>query len=97
MVNDVKVLKLITGEEVITRVIGRDAGSPAGLITLNNPMLLQMIPTKQGESWSAVLVPWLKSTNGEKVTISTEYVLVEDDPTNEAERNYLSIISGLTL
>ena len=97
MSNDVKVLKLITGEEVITRVIGRDADSSTGLITLNKPMLLQMIPTKQGESWSATLIPWLKTTKSEKVTISTEYVLVEDDPTNEVERDYLSTITGLTL
>ena len=97
MENNVKVLKLITGEEVITKVIGRDAGSSTGLITLNKPMLIQTIPTKQGESWSATLIPWLFSTKSEKVTISTEYVLVEDDPTNEVERDYLSTITGLTL
>ena len=97
MENNVKVLKLITGEEVITRVIRRDAGSLTGLITLNKPMLIQMIPTKQGESWSATLIPWLKTTKSEKVTISTEYVLVTDEASDQTEKNYLQVITGLTL
>ena len=40
MSNDVKVLKLITGEEVIARV-SKESGD---LLVLNKPMILQMMP-----------------------------------------------------
>ena len=93
MTNDVKVLKLITGEEVIAKVTKGNTG----LITLNKPIMLQLIPTVRGVNWSATLIPWLKLTNNEKVTISTEYILIEDDPTEEAKKNYLSLVTGLTL
>ena len=93
MVNDVKVLKLITGEELIARVTKGDVD----LITLDKPMKVQSIPTKQGEHWSATLLPWMKVAKGEKITISTEYILAEDDPAEEAEKDYLSVVTGLTL
>ena len=40
MANDVKVLKLITGEEVIARV----SEESSNLLTLEKPMTLQMMP-----------------------------------------------------
>ena len=40
MANDVKVLKLITGEEVIARATEKENN----LITLEKPMTLQMMP-----------------------------------------------------
>ena len=93
MANDVKVLKLITGEELIARVTKGDVD----LITLNKPMKVQSIKTKQGERWSATLIPWMKVAKCEKITISTEYILAEDDPVEESEKDYLSIVTGLTL
>ena len=93
MKNDVKVLKLVTGEELITRVTKREVD----LITIDKPMKVQSIKTKQGERWSATLIPWMKVAKCEKITISTEYILAEDDPVEEAEKDYLSIVTGLTL
>ena len=46
MANDVKVLKLITGEEVMARV-SNDLSDGGGLVTLDNPMTLQAVPTNQ--------------------------------------------------
>lgn len=91
MAYDVKVLKLITGEEIVARVTyERD------LITLDRPMSLQTM-AGQGGQMGVVLVPWLMSAKGEKITISITHVLAQDDPQEQAEKNYLSQISGLTL
>ena len=94
MANDVKVLKLITGEEVIARV----SEEHNDLLTLEKPMTLQMIPpnTSTGQMGFA-LVPWIKAAKNDKTTISIEHVLVTDEASDQTEKNYLQVITGLTL
>ena len=94
MANDVKVLKLITGEEVIARVSEENSN----LLTLEKPMTLQMIPpnTSTGQVGFA-LVPWIKAAKNDKTTISIEHVLVTDEASDQTEKNYLQLITGLSL
>ena len=94
MANDVKILKLITGEEVIARVIAEENN----LITLKKPMTLQMIPptTSTGQIGFA-LVPWMKAAKNERVTISIEHILTEDEASEQTEKNYLQMVTGLSL
>jgi len=94
MANDVKVLKLITGEEVIARV----SEEHNDLLTLEKPMTLQMMPpnTSTGQVGFA-LVPWIKAAKNDKTTISIEHVLVTDEASDQTEKNYLQVITGLTL
>ena len=93
MANDVKVLKLITGEEVIARVIEEENN----LITLEKPMTLQMLsPTPTGQVGFA-LVPWMKAAKNNKATISIEHVLVTDEASDQTEKNYLQVVTGLSL
>ena len=94
MANDVKVLKLITGEEVIARV----SEEHNDLLTLEKPMTLQMIPpnTSTGQVGFA-LVPWIKAAKNDKTTISIEHVLVTDEASDQTEKNYLQLITGLSL
>jgi len=94
MANDVKVLKLITGEEVIARV----SEEHSNLLTLEKPMTLQMIPpnTSTGQMGFA-MVPWMKAAKNDKATISIEHVLVTDEASNQTEKNYLQVITGLSL
>ena len=94
MANDVKVLKLITGEEVIARV----TEEKNNLITLEKPMTLQMIPpnTSTGQMGFA-MVPWMKAAKNKKVTISIEHILTEDEASEQTEKNYLQVVTGLSL
>ena len=94
MANDVKVLKLITGEEVIARV----SAEHSDLLTLEKPMTLQMMPpnTSTGQMGFA-MVPWMKAAKNDKATISIEHVLVTDEASNQTEKNYLQVITGLSL
>ena len=94
MANDVKVLKLITGEEVIARV----TEEKNNLITLEKPMTLQMIPpnTSTGQMGFA-LVPWMKAAKNKKVTISIEHILTEDEASEQTEKNYLQVVTALSL
>ena len=94
MVNDVKVLKLITGEEIIARV----AQEKNNLITLEKPMILQMMPPDRTTGQIPfALVPWMKAAKNDKTTISIEHVLVTDEASDQTEKNYLQIVTGLSL
>ena len=93
MANDVKVLKLITGEEVIARV----STESSNLLILDRPMILQMMPANQQGQVGFAIVPWLMAGNSEKITISIEHILAEDVVKSEVEKNYLANVTGLTL
>ena len=96
MASEVKILKMITGEEVMARV-SDDLTDGGGLITLDNPMTLQAIPTNQQGQMGFALVPWLMSGKSDKITISIEHVIAQDDPKDQAEKNYLAQVTGLSL
>jgi len=95
MANDVKVLKLITGEEVIARVSEEEHSD---LLILEKPMTLQMLPpnTSTGQVGFA-MVPWIKAAKNDKVTISEEHILAVDEASKQTETNYLQVITGLSL
>ena len=93
MANDVKVLKLITGEEVIARV----STESSNLLILDRPMILQMMPANQQGQVGFAIVPWLMAGNSEKITISEEHILAVDEVKSEVEKNYLANVTGLTL
>ena len=94
MANDVKVLKLITGEEVIARVTEESSN----LLILEKPMTLQMIPpnTSTGQVGFA-LMPWMQAAKNEKVIISTEHIIAEDEGSEQTQKNYLQLVTGLSL
>ena len=94
MANDVKVLKLITGEELIARVIEEKNN----LITLEKPMILQMMaPDRTTGQIPFALVPWMKAAKNEKVIISTEHIIAEDEGSEQTQKNYLQLVTGLSL
>ena len=93
MVNDVKVLKLITGEEVIARITEEENN----LIILKNPMTLQMLPPTSTGQVGFALVPWMKAAKNDNMTISIEHVLVTDEASDQTEKNYLQVVTGLSL
>ena len=93
MANDVKILKLITGEELIARATEKENN----LITLEKPMTLQMMPSTSTGQVGFALVPWIKAAKNDKTTISIEHVLVTDEASEQTEKNYLQVVTGLSL
>ena len=43
------------------------------------------------------LIPWLMSGKSDRITVSIEHVIAQDDPQDQAEKNYLANVTGLTL
>ena len=94
MANDVKVLKLITGEEVIARVTEEENN----LISLVKPMILKMLaPNTTTGQVGFALMPWMQAAKNEKVIISTEHIIAEDEGSEQTQKNYLQLVTGLSL
>ena len=93
MANDVKVLKLINGEEIITRM----EESSDGLLILEEPRVLQQMPPNAAGQMGIGLVPWSIAAKLDKVTLDNKHVMVILEPKRDMENNYLSGITGLTL
>ena len=93
MANDVKVLKLINGEEIITRM----EESSDGLLILEEPRVLQQMPPNAAGQMGIGLVPWSIDAKLDKVTLDNKHVMVILEPKRDMENNYLSGITGLTL
>jgi len=97
MANDVKVLKLISGEELITRVTTGDNG----LTTMDKPMILQTTGNPRTGRLEIGLMPWFSTSKNfektQKISILTEFIIIEDDPIDDLKRDYLTAVTGLTL
>jgi hypothetical protein len=39
----------------------------------------------------------MKAAKNEKVTISTEHIIAEDEASEQTEKNYLQVVTGLSL
>jgi len=93
MKNEVKVLKLITGEEVITRMSEGEDGS----LLLEKPMVLQQMGADASGAPRIGLIPWSFAGNVDKVTLDAKHVIVSLEPTSDIGKNYLSAITGISL
>ena len=93
MAKDVKVLKLTTGEELISRM----EESSDGFLILEEPRTLQtMAPTASGQVGIG-LVPWSVAGKIDKITLDNKHVIVILEPIRDMENTYLSSITGLSL
>ena len=88
----VKIIKLSTGEELVSRCEENEDE-----VILNNPMTLQPIQTNQQGTMGMALIPWLMAGKCEKVIIKKSLVIAVDEPKDQAEKNYLQNVTGLTL
>ena len=99
MANHVKVLKLITGEEVIARVTESDIqiteGDGVDILILDQPMKITHNIINGDEKMG--MMKWIKVAKSGPIDIETKFIIVILDPTPEIEKTYLSVVTGLTL
>jgi|TARA_B110000014_G_C19999918_1_gene518157 hypothetical protein len=93
MANDVKVLKLINGEEIITRL----EESSDGFLILEEPRVIQQMPPNASGQVGIGFVPWSICAKLDKVILDNKHVMVILEPKRDMETNYLSGITGLSL
>lgn len=84
-------LKLVTGEEIIAKVVSRLGD---GKITIESPMSIQLMQDKGGVRVG--LIPFLHLTQF-RIGINLSAVVAEFEPDAEMQTGYLSQISGIVL
>ena len=87
---DLKVLKLITNEEVIARVKEK-----RDVLELTNPMVMMQV--NQGGQMGFAIMPWSMSGKCDKVEISQSIVIATLDPMDEVEKYYIQATTGITV
>lgn len=83
---EVKTLKLITGEEIVARVL-----KEGDCWKLNNPVMT--IQTPQGLG----LVPYCMTSTDKEMTLHSEHIMLLLDTRKELADQYLENVTGLSL
>ena len=82
----IKILKLLTGEEIIGDV---EVGE---LTVISKPCLLQLVPSRSNpEQPMMALVPYAPYSKNHKIKVSREFVVWVEDPVEELYNQYNSI------
>jgi len=85
---DVRVLKLVTGEEIVGEFVSETKTS----ITVKNTLSLLVQPSQQGVGYA--FVPWCPMVQGDK-TIKLEKTIFTASATDELEGSYRSMFSQI--
>ena len=93
MENEVKVIKLISGEEIIARM----TDSQDGFLHLERPKLVHPLPPNAAGQLGVGLAPWCLAGEPSSIKIETKHVMVNIEPKKDIEKSYLSAITGITL
>jgi len=89
----VRVIKLVTGEEIIARI----ADSQDGFLHLERPKLVHPLPPNAAGQLGVGLAPWCLAGKTASFKIETKHVIVILEPNPAMEKTYLSAITGITL
>ena len=89
MSQQVYVLKLKSGEELIARI---DTENMEPTIVLDQPLGIQVMMQPQGKPGFA-MIPWMMASDDKKFTIDSNEVLTKGKARNEIEKQYLSAVT----
>jgi hypothetical protein len=86
---NVKILKLITGEEIVCEVVSQDDTT----VTVKNTVALVLQPNKDGGIQMGFL-PWANMVDGD-VTIANVNVMYTAEPKDDLKSSYSSMFGGI--
>ena len=90
----IKIVKLITGEELIA-----DTSTDSNGITLKQPCAIQLMPSRNDPGQTMMgLIPYASYTEDFKVTVSLDKVIWQEIPSREIYNQYNTAFgSGIQL
>lgn len=78
LTNKVAVFKLVTGEEVIARIVADN--SATGSVSFKNPLSMVMLPEETGQQGMVAFAPWILGAEDDtplEIKMSSVIVMVE--------------------
>lgn len=100
MAQNIKILKLLNGEEIIGEVLdnGSSLGGDNTKIRISNPIRIVVMPSRNDPKTPTVgFAPWLEFTDEKNFTIDRAHVIVVMNPIKEFINQYNSITGGLVV
>lgn len=94
MATNVKLLKLINGEELVSEIINDDGST----VKIKNPVRIIMMPSKADPKTPSVgLAPWAEFSEDKEIVLDKSHVLCMMTPIREFINQYNSIFGGIVL
>lgn len=94
MANEVKYLKLINGEELVTEVSKKDGH----LVYIKNPVRIVVMPSKTDPKTPSIgLAPWAEFSEDKEIVLDKNHILAIMSPIQEFVNQYKSIFGGIVL
>lgn len=94
MSKNVKIVKLITGEELLADVEIRQYTPPKYL--LKNVVMIAIMPSRSQQAQASIgLAPWMPYAENEPIEVSSDHVVYVAKPVNEMLNQYNSIFGGI--
>lgn len=94
MTEEVRMFRLISGEEVYCTVSDRSTIGDSKTVTLHKPVIMVPSPEKQ-DSFS--FYPWVPQTKDENIEISVSNVIFEVAPISEIAEGYKQATSPIAM
>ena len=95
MAKEVKVLKLVSGEEVITRIKNHPHDTESKTIVCEKPMTTQPVPV-QGGQMAMGISPWMFAGKSDEVAIDRSSIIATTDAKKDIEDKYIEMVTGIT-
>ena len=94
MAINIKLLKLINGEELVSEIINDDGST----VKIKNPVRIIMMPSKADPKTPSVgLAPWAEFSEDKEIVLDKSHVLCMMKPIREFINQYNSIFGGIVL
>ena len=94
MATNIKLLKLINGEELVSEITNDDVST----VKIKNPVRIIMMPSKADPKTPSVgLAPWAEFSEDKEIVLDKSHVLCMMTPIREFINQYNSIFGGIVL
>jgi hypothetical protein len=88
---NIKIIKLLTGEELIGDIEDRGLS-----YSVKNAVLIALVPSRTNPQQPSIgLAPWMPYAENEPIMISKQCIVYEAKPVKEMINNYNSIFGGI--
>lgn len=94
MAAEVKYIKFINGEEIVTEVVKKDGH----LVYIKNPVRLVMMPSKADPKTPSIgLAPWAEFSEDREIVLDKQHIIAIMKPIQEFVNQYNSIFGGIVV
>lgn len=95
MANNIKLIKILNGEEIIAEVLEDNKGSE-GNVKFKNPLRIVVVPSRSDPKTPTVaFAPWSEFSDQKEFVLDRKHILMLTSPIQEFINQYNSVFGGI--